>query len=170
MPIKHWKRQGQVRLGALLHFCFLSSVQTIWLKLNVFAENQLTDIHSRRGTFFQRINQLILYWHLPPSLIFQEVPHSFSMLWLKNTVLSHGIKIIQCSGNSPICLNLPYIWRGVRSDAQLSSTETRFQKCSHSGKNGSEHPMLSISMAYNMISCKKVERNTQKLKIADFTM
>ena len=60
--------------------------------------------------------------------------------------------------------------RGVRSDAQLSSTETRFQKCSQSGKNGSKHPMLSISMAFNVISCKKVERNTQKLKIADFTM
>ena len=60
--------------------------------------------------------------------------------------------------------------RGVRSDAQLSCTETRFQKCSQIGKNGSEHPMLSISMAYNMISCKKVERNTHKLKIADFTM
>ena len=60
--------------------------------------------------------------------------------------------------------------RGVRSDAQLSSTETRFQKCSQSGKNGSKHPLLSISMAYNVISCKKVERNTQKLKIADFTM
>ena len=60
--------------------------------------------------------------------------------------------------------------RGVRSDAQLSPTETRFQKCSQSGKNGSKHPMLSISMAFNVISCKKVERNTQKLKIADFTM
>ena len=60
--------------------------------------------------------------------------------------------------------------RGVRSDAQLKPTETRFQKCSQSGKNGSKHPMLSISMAYNVISCKKVERNTQKLKIADFTM
>ena len=30
--------------------------------------------------------------------------------------------------------------------------------------------MLSISMAYNVISCKKIERNTQKIKIADFTM
>ena len=60
--------------------------------------------------------------------------------------------------------------RGVRSDAQLSSTETRFQKCSQSGKNDSKHPILSISMAFNVISCKKVERNTQKLKIADFTM
>ena len=60
--------------------------------------------------------------------------------------------------------------RGVRSDAQLRPTETRFQKCSQSGKNGSKHPMLSISMAFNVISCKKVERNTQKLKIADFTM
>ena len=46
--------------------------------------------------------------------------------------------------------------RGVRSDAQLSSTETRFQKCSQSGKNGSKHPMLSISMACNVISCKKI--------------
>ena len=25
-------------------------------------------------------------------------------------------------------------------------------------KNGSEHPMLSISMAYNVISCKQVKR------------
>ena len=30
--------------------------------------------------------------------------------------------------------------------------------------------MLSLSMAFNVISCKKVERNTQKLKIGDFTM
>ena len=30
--------------------------------------------------------------------------------------------------------------------------------------------MLSISKACNVILCKKVERNTQKLKIADFTM
>ena len=30
--------------------------------------------------------------------------------------------------------------------------------------------MLSISMAYNVISCKKIKRNTQKIKIADFTM
>ena len=63
-----------------------------------------------------------------------------------------------------------FIRRGVRSDAQLSPTETRFQKCSQSGKNGSKHPMLSISMAYNVISCKKIERNTQKIKITDFTM
>ena len=77
---------------------------------------------------------------------------------------------------SIIVLNTRYellisdIWRGVRSDAQLSSTETRFQKCSQSGKNGSKHPMLSISMAYNVISYKQIERNTQKIKIADFTM
>ena len=63
-----------------------------------------------------------------------------------------------------------WLRRSVRSDVQLSCTETRFQKCSQSGKNGSKHPMLSMSMAFNVISCKKVERNTQKLKIADFTM
>merc|ERR1711899_546003 len=60
--------------------------------------------------------------------------------------------------NLSIILEL-LIRRGVRSDAQLSSTETRFQKCSQSGKNGSKHPMLSISMAYNVISCKKVKKN-----------
>ena len=37
MSIKHGKRQGQVKLGALLHFWFLSSVQTILLKMDVFA-------------------------------------------------------------------------------------------------------------------------------------
>ena len=63
-----------------------------------------------------------------------------------------------------------YIRRGVRSGVQLSCTETRFRKCCKSGKNGSKHPMLSISIAYNVISCKKIERNTQKIKIADFTM
>ena len=76
------------------------------------------------------------------------------------------IKRISTRGNS-VRLS---VRRGVRSDAQLSPTETRFQKCSQSGKNGSKHQMLSISMAFNVISCKKVERNTQKLKIADFTM
>ena len=52
--------------------------------------------------------------------------------------------------------------RGVRSDAQLSCTETRFQKCSQSGKNGSKHKMLSISMAYKVISCKKKSKETFK--------
>ena len=76
-----------------------------------------------------------------------------------------------CVTKAPILYFLrSWVGRGVRSDVQLSCTETRFQKCSQSGKNGSKHPMLSISMAYNMISCKKVERNTQKIKIADFTM
>ena len=69
-----------------------------------------------------------------------------------------------------MCIYAMVVGRGVRSDAQLSSTETRFQECSQSGKTGSKHPMLSISMAFNVISCKKIERNTQKLKIADFTM
>ena len=56
------------------------------------------------------------------------------------------------------------MYLGTRSQIwiQLSCTETRFQKCSHRGKNGSEHPMLSIYMAYNVISCKQIQRNTQK--------
>ena len=31
-------------------------------------------------------------------------------------------------------------------------------------KNGSKHPMLQISMADNVISYKKIQRNAQKLK------
>ena len=54
------------------------------------------------------------------------------------------------------------IRRGVRSDVQMSCTETRFQKCSQSGKNGSKHPMLSIPMAYNVISCKKNRKKHSK--------
>ena len=56
------------------------------------------------------------------------------------------------------------IWRSVRSDAQLSCTDTWFQKCSQSRKNGSKHPMLSISMACNVISCKKSEETLKKSK------
>ena len=55
------------------------------------------------------------------------------------------------------------IRRGVRSDAQLRPTETQFQKCSQSGKNGSKHPILSLSMAYNVIACKK---SKETLKIS----
>ena len=41
---------------------------------------------------------------------------------------------------------------------QLSCVETQFQKCSQYGKNGSKHPMISISIAYDMISCKKNQK------------
>ena len=36
-----------------------------------------------------------------------------------------------------------HLRRGVRSDAQLKPTETRFQKCSQSGKNGSKLELLT---------------------------
>ena len=52
----------------------------------------------------------------------------------------------------------------------MHNWDTRFQKCSQSGKNGSKNPMISISMAYNVISCQKVAENAQILKIAKFTM
>ena len=55
-----------------------------------------------------------------------------------------------------------FIRRGIRSDAQLSCTETRFQKCSQSGKNASKHPMLTISIAHNVISCKKNRKKHSK--------
>ena len=59
--------------------------------------------------------------------------------------------------------------RGVRSDVQSSCTETRLQKCSQSGKNGSRPNVIYI----NGLQCdfmQKIQRNTQKIKIADFTM
>ena len=67
--------------------------------------------------------------------------------WCNNfKVVSTPIKILQ-SVRSLIfsqlskLLFVSCIWRGVRSDAQLMPTETRFQKCSQSGKNGSKHPI-----------------------------
>ena len=66
-------------------------------------------------------------------------PHSFPLNW----------------NSQSITTLLWFIWRGVRSDVQLSCTGTQFQKGSQSGKNGSKHQMLSISIAYNVISCKK---------------
>ena len=37
-------------------------------------------------------------------------------------------------------------------------------------EKGATHLILSISMAYNVISCQKVAENTQILKIAKFAM
>ena len=58
--------------------------------------------------------------------------------------LPHGIE------SSKNFQTLPHK-KSVRTDVQLNCTETRFQKCSQSGKKGSKDPMLSISMAYNVI-------------------
>ena len=100
-----------------------------------------------------------------PLFFFQQVKKQGCTTWWDKFEITRQSKSWSNKG-----LLWDQLWRGVRSDAQLSSTETRFQKCSQSGKTGSKHPMLSISMAFNVISCKKIERNTQKLKIADFTM
>ena len=35
---------------------------------------------------------------------------------------------------------------------------------------GSKHPILSISMAHNVVLCKQIQRNTQKIKITDITV
>ena len=75
-----------------------------------------------------------------------------AMLWCLFWIMDHFLSY-------PLCLR-----RSVRSDAQLSSTETRFQECSQSGKTGSKHPMLSISMAKNVISYKKSKEMLKKPK------
>ena len=101
----------------------------------------------------------------PPNTKYFPSPYNHIVTW-KHICMPHLFReeIVTSSSTGRT------IRRGVRSGVQLSCTETRFQKCTQSGKNGFKHPMLSISMAFNVISCKKVERNTQKLKIADFTM
>ena len=48
--------------------------------------------------------------------------------------------------------------------------EGRFSKWFLSAKKGVLNLFLSISMAYNVISCQKVAENTQILKIAKFAM
>ena len=48
--------------------------------------------------------------------------------------------------------------------------EGLFSKWFKSFKKGVLNLFLSISMAYNVISCQKVAENTQSLKIAKFAM
>ena len=97
---------------------------------------------------------LFFTWYYFPKVILADV-----------AVLQWWINVLEvwCRARWHYIMMTP-IWRSVRSDAQLSSTETRFQKCSQSGKNGSKHPMLSISMAYNVISCKKSKETLKKSK------
>ena len=62
-------------------------------------------------------------------------------------------------------LNLP-----MRQLQMLSMVEGRFSSGSRVLKKGVLNLFLSISMAYNVISCQKVAENTQILKIAKFAM
>ena len=131
-----------------------------------------------------RLKKMLLYYHLQ-SLSFKFLRTAFRFVILSDFLpsssfsLNHmiiDIIIIYLSFIIVIFTNIITSTKKKHCDAvsdlmhNLSCKETRFQKCYQSGKNGSNHPMLSISMAFNVISCKKVERNTQKLKIADFTM
>ena len=132
------------------------------LLLNWLCPQKLKVVILTENTTFGDFWKISRFWILLPI---------FAKPILKNLCFNINFLKISCSILNWYYLpSHPSLRRGVRSDAQLSSTETRFQKCSQSGKNGSKHQMLSISMAFNVISCKKVERNTQKLKIADFTM
>ena len=72
--------------------------------------------------------------------------------WSTDMDRSHNKCILQTLG------------RGVRSTLHISPKHLRISKGSWSGKNGSKHLKLSISMAENVISYKKIKRNTQKPK------
>ena len=50
---------------------------------------------------------------------------------------------------------LAYIFDAVQDKPYISVPKTPNFKVVQSGKNGSKRPMLSISMAFNVISCKK---------------
>ena len=91
-------------------------------------------------------------WKCPPLRI--SLPYitknkclSLSLNSFQESKVIHGFSSIVTNDQTNTQLILEQVRRGVRSDAQLSCTETRFQKCSQSGKYGSKHPMLSISMA-----------------------
>ena len=117
----------------------------------------------------------IAVWYALHMPLPENVSHWVDFVWVSNKIYIaryalNPNNVSQLSGHFEGNQKYHYIWRGVRSGVQLSCTETLFQKCSQSSQNGSEHPMKSISMAYNVISRKKIERNTQKIKIADFTI
>ena len=59
--------------------------------------------------------------------------------------------------------------QGVRSGVQLVFIETRFQKCSQNGKNGSKHNVIFI-YGLQCDFMQKIQKNTKKIKNADFTM
>ena len=58
----------------------------------------------------------------------------------------------------------------MRSSLHVSPKNLRISKWSYNGKNGPKHPMLSISITDDLISCKKIKRNSEKVKIADFVI
>ena len=57
---------------------------------------------------------------------------------------------------------LTLIRRSARSTLYISPENLRISKWSYSGKNSFKRPMLLISMAYNVISCKKNQKKHSK--------
>ena len=62
------------------------------------------------------------------------------------------------------------IRQGLGCCTILGLMEVRFPKWFLRVKKGVINLFLCISMAYNVISCIEIAKNTQTLKIADFTM
>ena len=56
---------------------------------------------------------------------------------------------------APLLHTFDSLRRSVRSSLHFSPQNLRISKWSQNSKNGSKHTMLSISMAYNVISYKK---------------
>ena len=81
------------------------------------SENNCKSFQARRETKQNKITEILL---LPLSCTHLQKERASCMIRQFKTIISINLFCVQS-------------WRGVRSDAQLSCTETRFQKCSQNG-------------------------------------
>ena len=145
-------------IGCLSHNHILTRCIAIHEAFQLLSSG-IKDRHRDTTTRMEMSNNKNYFWlkmTKPFSSNFREVPSPSTdllkrELTLKSACWTRCWKVLKnCALLWSVCC---FIWRGVRSDVQLSCTETQFQKCSQSGKNGSKHPMLSIS--YNAKNKKK---------------
>ena len=102
-----------------------------------------------------------------PRISIVGLVHSNTCLWSKETLFMRA----KCIKEEHAVAPAPYlIWDSCYCSRKLSPMEGRFSKWFLRVKKGVINLFLCISMAYNVISCRKIAKNTQTLKIADFTM
>ena len=61
-------------------------------------------------------------------------------------------------------------WALLKTRCHFRRTDWCSQRPYFKSSKNVSHPMFSLSMAYNVISCKKINQNTQLIKIADFAV
>ena len=126
--------------------------------------------------FLKNVAKILLVWmqicHVP-SKISRALPASrlYKHSWIlkRGDTRSMNHKIWQVNKYLTEWRDI-LLWLSCRCSRKLSMVEGRFSKWFLSVKKGVLNLFLSISMAYNVISCQKVAENTQILKIAKFAM